>query len=99
ETVHRGIPDHGLHGPPHHDVLEVHRRGRVGDVELADERVGVAQVDLLLEVDGGLVPAAHDVRHHPACKGKVAHELAVGSAPQHAGQRNRGGAGYPRTHD
>ena len=42
-----------------------------------------AHRDLLLEVDGRLVPAPHQVRHDRLGRREVPHEVAVGPPPQH----------------
>ena len=59
------------------------RRVGVRDVELADVRVGVAHRDLLLEVDRRLVAAPHQVRHDALGRREVAHQVAVGTPPEH----------------
>ena len=63
EAVHRGVLVEDLRDRPHEQVLDRDRRVGVRDVELADVGVGVAHRDLLLEVDGRLVPPPHEVRH------------------------------------
>jgi hypothetical protein len=79
--------DQPLARRPDQDVEERRPGLGVRFVEGPHEPLGLADVETLLEVDRGLVPSPHDVRHDAPQIGDVADQITVGTSPPDHGAR------------